>query len=268
MVSPNVTTPPPDAYEELNSLIQTLHEQGLLCFVNRMIASHSEWMPALSEIVNDSKDFRRLRNAIPAVIEVASVLDTLHQQGFLRLVTTAAASWDQWAPALGDLFDETVDIEQWRSALPAFIEFAGLVRSLHEQGLLRFANNIVSSRTELMSMLSGVAEDYLSDDRTRRALENLAITFTMLLSRINPAQLSKILLAMGDSLEYIVKYKPEQNGRAAPGLMGVYRLVKDESLWHSLTPIIAAIKVFGKELGRRDGGNVPADVELRRGGVA
>jgi uncharacterized protein YjgD (DUF1641 family) len=250
MALPNVDPGPPDAQEELNSLIQTLHEQGLLRLANDLAASHAQWMPALSEIVDESADFEQLRSAIPAVVETAGLLNALHQQGLLRFANDAVSSRAQWAPALGDILDDSVDIEQLRNAIPAFVEISGLAQTLHEQGLLRFVNDMAVSHAQLMQTLGEILDDYLNDDRNRRVLQNLSVAFTTTLSRIEPNQLGKLLLALGDSLEYIAAHKPGKDETMAPGLMGVYRLIKDESLWRTLTPIIEALKVFGAELGK------------------
>lgn len=248
MASPSITPAPPDAHEELNSLIQTLHEQGLLRLANDLAASHAQWMPAVGEILDESADFEQLRNAIPALVETAGLLNELHQQGLLRFANDAIASRAQWAPALGDILDDSVDIEQLRNAMPAFVEIAGLAQTLHQQGLLRFANEMAASHAQLMQTLGEILDDYLNDDRNRRALQNLSVAFTTTLSRIEPDQLGKLLLALGDSLEYIATHKPGKGETTAPGVMGVYRLIKDESLWRALTPVIEGLKVFGTEL--------------------
>ena len=259
MASPDVAPAPPNAQDELNTLIQTLHEQGLLRLANDLAASHSQWVPALTEIVDESADFEQLRNAIPALVETAGLLNSLHQQGLLRFANDVVTSREQWAPALGDILEESIDVDQWISALPAFAEIVGLVRSLHEQGLLRAANDMAGSGTQLVPMLSAIFEDYLSDDKNRRALQNLSVAFTTLLSRLDPASLSKLLLALGDSLEYIATYKPGEGETAAPGFMGAYRMFKDESLWRALNPMIEALKTFGSELDKEAGRSATSD---------
>ncbi|MFW7342320.1 hypothetical protein V0R37_12320 [Pollutimonas sp. H1-120] len=180
--------------------------------------------------------------------ELNSLLQTLHEQGLLRLANDLAASYSQWVPTLCEIIDESPDVERLRHAIPALIETAGLLQSLHQQGLLRFANDVVASQDQWMPVLSEILDDYRNDESIRKALQNMLVICTTMLSRIEPDQLSKLLLALSDSLEHIAKRKPNGNEAAAPGLVGLYRMTKDESLWRGLAPVIEMLKVFSTKL--------------------
>src|SRR5699024_665818 len=108
--------------EELNDLLQTLHEQGLLQLANNMAASHAQWVPAVSEIVAESADIQQLRDAMPALVEAAGLLQELHRQGLLQLANDVIGTREQWAPAISELIGDSADVERLRKAMPALVE--------------------------------------------------------------------------------------------------------------------------------------------------
>lgn len=234
-----------DAHEELNDLIQTLHEQGLLRLANDLAASHSQWLPALGEIIGDAIDAEQLRHTGPALAEIARLLQALHQQGLLHFANDVVSFQGQWAPALREIFEDSVNVEQLRNAVPALVELSELVQTLYRQGVLQIASDMAASYPEIIQTLGEISEDYLNNEDTRKALQNLSVGFTALLSRIEPNQLGRLLMALSDSLEEVAEHKPEA---AAPGLMGLYRMTKDESLWRGLAPVIEGLKVFATGL--------------------
>lgn len=122
-------------------------------------------------------------------------------------------------------------------------ELETLIRTLHEHGVLRLANDLVVTNTEWLQILA----NGLGKPGTGRAIQNIAV-FAMLLSRIDPTQLYKLLSALHGSLESVASSAPDGTHRAAPGILGLYRLLKDETLWRALAPVIEAIRVFGKGL--------------------
>jgi uncharacterized protein YjgD (DUF1641 family) len=254
----------PDAYEELNNLIQTLHEQGLLRLANDAVASHSQWMDTVGGIVDNTVRKEDLQNTLPALAEFARLLQELHRQGLLELANNAVASHRQWLDTLGGIADDTIRKEDLQNALPALAEFSRLVQALHRQGLLELANNAVESHPQWMETLGGIVDDALNKADSRNLTRNLSVLANLastVLSRIEPEELNKLLFALGDALEHVAKYKPEGEQAYAPGIMGVYRLCKDESLWRALTPIADAMRVFGRGLDQEGRGGAQAAKE-------
>jgi len=180
--------------------------------------------------------------------ELNTLLQTLHEQGLLRLANDLAASHSQWMPALGDIIGESAEIQGLRRAVPALVETAGLLQALHQQGLLRFARDIATTQAQWAPMLSEIAGDYLDDEELKKALRNLVLVLTTLWSRIEPEQLRSLALALGDGLQYLTEHSPGNGTAVAPGLAGLYRMSKDEALWRGLMPVIEALKVFTTKL--------------------
>lgn len=121
-----------------------------------------------------------------------------------------------------------------------------LLQTLHEHGVLRLATDLVATNTEWVQILA----QGLGNPGTGRAIQNIAV-FAMLLSRIDPPQLYRLLFALQGSLERVASAEPDKNHDAAPGVFGFYRLLKDEALWRALAPLIDAVRVFGTGLDAR-----------------
>jgi uncharacterized protein YjgD (DUF1641 family) len=123
---------------------------------------------------------------------------------------------------------------------------AELVETLHRHGVLRFANDLVASQSQVASVLVGG----LSSDGARNAMQNLGV-LALWLSRIEPARLYKVLFAVKDSLDRMSDYRPPpESDTKPPGLTGAYALLHDETLWRALIPAIEALKVFSNGLDR------------------
>jgi uncharacterized protein YjgD (DUF1641 family) len=123
---------------------------------------------------------------------------------------------------------------------------AELVETLHRQGVLRFANDLVAAQSHVASVLVGG----LNTEGARNAVQNLAV-LAMWLSRMEPARLYKVLFAIKGGLECMSDYRPEpEQDTKPPGLTGAYALLHDEALWRALIPAIEALKVFADGLDR------------------
>ncbi|PMS23090.1 hypothetical protein C0Z18_02410 [Trinickia dabaoshanensis] len=122
-----------------------------------------------------------------------------------------------------------------------------LVQSLHEHGLLRFANDLVRAKTPVAQVLV----DGLAKPGTLNAIQNLSIVL-MALSRIEPNQLYKTMFALTDALKCIGAWQPDADGEGhtAPGFTGAYKMLHDDALWQALTPLIEAMKAFSAGLER------------------
>jgi uncharacterized protein YjgD (DUF1641 family) len=123
---------------------------------------------------------------------------------------------------------------------------AELVETLHQHGVLRFANDLVASQSQVAAVLVGG----LNTEGAQNALQNLGV-LAMWLSRIEPARLYKVLFAVKDGLDGLGDYRPgPEEDTKPPGLTGAYALLHDEALWRALIPAIEALKVFADGLDR------------------
>jgi uncharacterized protein YjgD (DUF1641 family) len=96
---------------------------------------------------------------------------------------------------------------------------------------------------------SQVIVEGLNKDGSRKAVQNLMVLM-MLLSRIDPPQFYKMLSALLDGLEHIAQSEPRDDKPGAPGIKGMYNMLNDESLWRAVTPLIEALKIFGRGLDK------------------
>jgi len=136
-------------------------------------------------------------------------------------------------------------------------EMDRLLEGLHEHGFLRFANDVVRSNTQLAQILV----NGLNREGSLNAIQNLS-TLLIALSSIPPGEFHKTIYAARDALvtmEDGIRDKDEQGrGRSkdgkgedkAPGISGVFHLLKDEELWRVLTPLIGGLKTFGERMDR------------------
>ncbi|HET8554319.1 MAG TPA: DUF1641 domain-containing protein [Rhodanobacteraceae bacterium] len=120
-----------------------------------------------------------------------------------------------------------------------------LLQTAHEHGVLRFANDLIASNHQWTQVIV----DGLNSENSRKAAQNLAM-FLMLLSRIEPDQLCKVLFAARDSFEHMARHRPQDEEADAPGIKGFYNMLHDDALWQTLTPLIGAVKAFGEGLNR------------------
>ncbi len=128
-------------------------------------------------------------------------------------------------------------------------ELERLLQTAHEHGLLRFANDLIAANTQWSQYLV----DGLNSEGARNAVQNLAV-LAMLLSRISPEDMYKVAFACRDAvlrLEASASGNERADGDTAPGVTGAYRMLRDESLWRAVTPLIDAMKAFADGL-RRD----------------
>ena len=129
----------------------------------------------------------------------------------------------------------------------AHAELDGLIEALHAHGVLRTATALVNANAQWLPI---VAEG-LNSEGSRKALQNLA-ALLMALSRIEPAQFSRVLAALGDGVQSAAAHDHANANATAPGLKGAYGMLKDDDLWRGLAPLADALKAFGKGLDRRN----------------
>jgi uncharacterized protein YjgD (DUF1641 family) len=122
-------------------------------------------------------------------------------------------------------------------------ELARLLQGLHEQGILRFANNVVRAKTPIAKVVA----DGLGKEGTLNAIQNLSI-LGMALSRIPPEEFYKLVFGLKDALITMNQYHAKGESTEAPGVKGTWNMLHDDALWASLAPLLEAIKVFSANM--------------------
>jgi uncharacterized protein YjgD (DUF1641 family) len=126
-------------------------------------------------------------------------------------------------------------------------ELDRLLETCHRHGVLRFANDLVASNTQVAEVLV----KGLQSEGVLNATQNLAVLL-MALSCIPPAQFYRLVFAVTDGAARVA----EVSGRGAdstshpPGLTGALRLLHDEQLWRAMAPLVEGLKAFAEGLGR------------------
>ncbi|WP_120995040.1 DUF1641 domain-containing protein [Stutzerimonas urumqiensis] len=118
-------------------------------------------------------------------------------------------------------------------------ELDTLLETLHQRGVLRFANDLAGSHDKLLK----VFVDGMNKEGSLNAMQNLSI-LGMALSRIEPAQFCKVVFALQDAFHAVGHYKPDGKHDEAPGVTGAYKMLHDDDLWAALMPIIEGLKTF------------------------
>jgi len=123
-----------------------------------------------------------------------------------------------------------------------------LIENLHQHGFLRLANDLVKSNSEVGKILvSG-----LNQPGTQNALQNLSLLM-MTLGSVPPERFNHLLLAVRDAAMAVrPAQEQERQEKAAPGIRGIIRLLRDEELWRGLRPIFAALKVFSQQTDQEE----------------
>lgn len=124
-------------------------------------------------------------------------------------------------------------------------ELERLLQTLHRQGVLRFANDIVGSEEDLTRTIVNA----LNRESSLNAIQNLSSLF-LALSSIPPGQFYKTVFALRDAVTTMDTEVRSTEDHAAPGIGGIYRLLKDETLWKSLTPLLEGLKTFHQAMDR------------------
>jgi uncharacterized protein YjgD (DUF1641 family) len=137
-----------------------------------------------------------------------------------------------------------------RTETSAREELDRLLETCHRHGLLRLANDLVAANNDVAQVI--VAG--LRQPGTLNAIQNLAVLL-MALSCIPPAEFYRLVFAVADGAARLATHsrpapagQQPQDGEQPPGLVGVYRLLRDEQLWRALTPLIEGLKGFAEGL--------------------
>jgi uncharacterized protein YjgD (DUF1641 family) len=122
-------------------------------------------------------------------------------------------------------------------------ELERLLQTLHEHGVLRFANDLVASNTQVAQ----VVVNGLSKEGSVNAVRNLS-ALGMAISSVPPDTFYKATFAVRDALQQIGEYQPKAHDDEAPGVTGAYRLLHDDQLWQSIAPLTEGLKAFARRL--------------------
>lgn len=129
-------------------------------------------------------------------------------------------------------------------------ELDRLLETCHRHGLLRLANDVVAANTDMAQIIV----DGLQKPGTLNAIQNLSVLL-MALSCIPPAEFYRLVFAAADGAARLATHSrgglaahPREDGEHPPGLLGVYRLLRDEQLWRALAPILEGLKGFAEGL--------------------
>ena len=143
------------------------------------------------------------------------------------------------------------EVRPARAETTAREELDRLLETCHRHGLLRLANDLVATNTDIARIVvSG-----LEKPGTLNAIQNLSVLL-MALSCIPPAEFYRLVFALADGAGRLAAHTrdgqssahPGEDGEHPPGLLGAYRLLRDEQLWRALGPIIDGLKGFAEGL--------------------
>ncbi|GAA5176121.1 MULTISPECIES: DUF1641 domain-containing protein [Halomonadaceae] len=124
-------------------------------------------------------------------------------------------------------------------------ELERLLQTMHEHGVLRFANDVVAANPQIAQVLVGG----LQKEGTLNAIQNASV-LGMALSTIEPRDFYRVTFALRDGLQRVSQHSPEDDDGDTPGVTGAYRMLHDETLWHALTPLLDGLKAFAERLDK------------------
>ncbi|WP_029592034.1 DUF1641 domain-containing protein [Franconibacter pulveris] len=123
-------------------------------------------------------------------------------------------------------------------------ELQRLLQTLHEHGVLRLANDLVASNNEWMQVIvSG-----LSRKGSLNTIQNISVLL-LALSTIPPERMYKLAFGLRDFIAELSREEQEESaGNSAPGARGAWKMLHDDELWQSLTPILNGMKAFSRRM--------------------
>lgn len=133
-------------------------------------------------------------------------------------------------------------------------ELDRLVQTLHEHGMLRFANDVVASNHELLRILV----EGLNKPGSLNAIQNLSV-IAMTLSALPPERFYQVMFALKEGIEQVGNHRHDEAEHpsnkheekdSAPGITGIYRMLNDDELWYAIKPIMAGLRAFSERLDR------------------
>lgn len=123
-------------------------------------------------------------------------------------------------------------------------ELDRLIETLHEHGVFRLANDLVAANQDI----AAIVVKGLETEGARNVMQNLS-ALAMVLGKVPPGAVYKFAEAVREAAQALdsVRHEPEDS---APGVRGVYRLLNDDELWQTLTPLARAVGTFGRAMAR------------------
>lgn len=123
-------------------------------------------------------------------------------------------------------------------------ELQRLLQTLHEHGVLRLANDLVASNNEWMQVIvSG-----LSRKGSLNTIQNISVLL-LALSTIPPERMYKLAFGLRDFMAELSREEQEESaGDSAPGARGAWKMLHDDELWQSITPILNGMKAFSRRM--------------------
>jgi uncharacterized protein YjgD (DUF1641 family) len=121
-------------------------------------------------------------------------------------------------------------------------ELDRLVETLHRHGVLRLANDLVAANQDI----AAIVVKGLETEAARNVMQNLS-ALAMVLGRIPPGAVYKFAEAVREAAQSLESARREPDD-AAPGMRGIYRLLNDDELWQTLTPLARAVGTFGRAM--------------------
>lgn len=120
-------------------------------------------------------------------------------------------------------------------------EINGLLDQLYESGLMRWAKDFVGAMPEV----SMIALDSLNTEQGRAGMRNLLV-LAQQLGKLDPDRLEQMFNAMHAGIDRADETATGKHDSPynPPGVTGVFKLLRDEDLWHALAPVIEGTKAF------------------------
>lgn len=125
-------------------------------------------------------------------------------------------------------------------------ELETLLQTMHQHGVLRLANDLISANSQIASTIM----QGLNTPGALNAVQNLA-AMLMALGRIPPTDFYKVVMALKDGFECLARPVPAAEAVDPRGILGAYKLLKDDDLWRGLAPMVKMVKEIVKGLNRK-----------------
>ncbi|ABU78175.1 DUF1641 domain-containing protein [Cronobacter sakazakii] len=124
-------------------------------------------------------------------------------------------------------------------------ELQRLLQTLHEHGVLRLTNDLVASNNEWIKVII----DGLSRKGSLNVIQNISVLL-MALSTIPPERMYKLAFGVRDFAAELSREeaRPESEQADAPGARGAWKMLHDDELWRSLTPLLNGLKAFSRRM--------------------
>lgn len=131
-----------------------------------------------------------------------------------------------------------------RTETTAQEEWDRLLDTLHRHGVLRLANDLVARNQDI----AAIVVKGLETEGARNVMQNVS-ALAMVLGKVPPGAVYKFADALREAAAALDEDHRDAD-EAAPGVRGVYRLLNDDELWRTLTPLARAVVTFGRAMAR------------------